>query len=184
MQKFEILKRRLLLENPWMPVEVQTVRLPNGETTEWFVSLGHDVVIVVPIDPEGRVVLQQGYKHGSGKVITEFCAGMIDEGETPTEAARRELLEETGYTAKEFIKLGKAFPNPTGSKKYYHFFLARDAELTAEPALEATEQIETFLAADFDAAATRILSDPAVCSVASIAAIALAREYLTQTAET
>jgi 8-oxo-dGTP pyrophosphatase MutT (NUDIX family) len=184
MQKFEILKRRLLLENPWLPVEVQTVRLPNGEVTEWFVTLGQDVVIVVPVDSEGRIVLQRGYKHGSSKVITEFCAGMIDEGETPSEAARRELLEETGYTAQQLIKLGKAFPNPTGSKKYYHFFLALNAEKTETPAPEPSEQIETFLADSFEDAERRILSEPACCSVAAIAALALIRPYLGKSSET
>ncbi len=75
MKKFKILSRELVLDNQYLPVEKQIVELPNGKTTTWFVALVSDAVIIVPQLKNGKFLLQENYKHGSGEVVTEFVLG-------------------------------------------------------------------------------------------------------------
>ena len=110
MKKFKVLSRKVLIDSPFCPVEKQVVELPDGQTCDWYLNTSNDAVIVVPFLETGEVLLQRGYKHGSGEVITEFCAGLIDDGETPLETAKRELLEETGY-AGNLKQSGEIFAN-------------------------------------------------------------------------
>jgi 8-oxo-dGTP pyrophosphatase MutT (NUDIX family) len=144
MQKFKIISKKLVLDSPWMPVEEQIVELPNGKQATWMVNQSSDAVIVIPQLKTREFLIQKNYKHGSGEFITEFCAGMIDNGELAKDAAKRELLEETGYQAEDLIYLGKTFANPTGSIMKYHFFFAKNCEKIQDPELEDAEQIEVF----------------------------------------
>ncbi len=178
MQKFEILSREMILDNQWLPVEKQIVRLPNGEEVEWFVSKSSDAVFVIPVLASGEILMQRNYKHGCGEIVIEFCAGLIDKGENSLAAAKRELLEETGYAAKQWKSLGTTFANPTGSIMRYHMFLAQDAAFFQEHTCEASEQIETFLVPDLAAAEQLLLQNSATSSVAALAAITFARQVL------
>ncbi len=80
------------------------------------------------------------YRHGTGEVTLEFPGGMVDEGETPERAAGREMLEETGYDAREVVVLGRTRPNPAIQDNWIHTFLARDATFRHAPVFESTEQ--------------------------------------------
>ncbi len=143
MKKFKVLSRKVLIDSPFCPVEKQVVELPDGQTCDWYLNTSNDAVIVVPFLETGEVLLQRGYKHGSGEVITEFCAGLIDDGETPLETAKRELLEETGY-AGNLKQSGEIFANATGSTMKYHFFIADGCRKVADQKLDKAEQIECF----------------------------------------
>lgn len=178
MQKFEILRREMILDNPWLPVEKQIVRLPNGDEAEWFVSKSSDAVFVIPVLQSGQILMQRNYKHGCGEIVIEFCAGLIDKGEQPQVAAKRELLEETGYKAETWKPLGTTFANPTGSTMRYHMFLAEGAFFSGSPTCEASEQIETFLVSDLAEAERLLLQNAATSSVAALAAITFARQSL------
>src|SRR5438552_2185651 len=96
----QIFKGRLL------DVRRDTVRLPDGTTAtrEYIVHPG--AVMVVPILDDGRLVIERQYRHPLGRVLTEFPAGKIDEGESPFRCAVRELVEETGYAAREWARAG------------------------------------------------------------------------------
>jgi len=167
---FRILHRENICENPWIPVEKQRVELPNGEQTDWYLSDTKEVVILVPKLKTGEILLQRSYKHGAGEIIIEFPAGMVDEGESLETAARRELLEETGYVAKDLTLLGKTYGNPTGSGTRYHFFLAEGCHKIQEAECEETEQIEPFLVKDISEA-RKILCE-SLSSSGALAALA------------
>ena len=126
-----------------------------------------DAVIVVPLRPDGSVILQRPYKHGGGEVVTEFCAGLVDEGETPLEAAKRELKEETGYTTENFEHLHTVFSNPTGSRMRYHYFLARDVALTDNTNFDEAEQIELVIVPSIQHARI-LLHDPNTLTTAGM----------------
>jgi len=160
MKPFKILSREIILDNPYCPIEKHIVELPDGTQGEWFVNTASDAVIVIPVLKTGEILLQKNYKHGSGHIITEFCAGMIDPGETPEQAATRELLEETGHSAESFTRLGEAFANPTGSSMKYHFFLAQNCEKVSDQSLDTAEQIEIFTVKNAEEA-KKLLTDPA-----------------------
>ncbi len=180
MKPFKILSRKTLIESPFCPIEKQIVELPNGNTAEWFVNLNEGAVIIIPILKNGEILLQKNYKHGSGQVVTEFSAGMIDKGEEPREAAKRELLEETGFTAPVFHPLGKIYSNPTGSRMQYHYFLAENAEKTHEPELEDAEQIETFTVKNLEALKMLLLDPESKSTAATLGGIMFLENFLTK----
>ncbi len=178
MKKFKILSKEKLIESQYCSVEKHIVEFPDGGKGEWFVNTSADAAIVVPITTEGKVILQRSYKHGSGKEIIEFCAGIIDPGETPEVAAERELQEETGFAAESLEEIGEVFANPTGSSMKYHFFLARNCALNGEQDLDPSEQIEVFFAEDWASAVELLTDSNTITSSATIAGIGFAAKYL------
>ena len=85
---------------------------PNGVERDFVVMDTPSWVNVVPVTAEGRVVLIRQYRHGIRDVTIEMPGGMIDPGESPEAAARRELQEETGYTAESLRFLARVLPIP------------------------------------------------------------------------
>jgi ADP-ribose pyrophosphatase len=102
-----------------------------------------DWVNVVALTPQNRIVTVRQFRFGIRKQSLEIPAGLMDPGETPIQAAQRELEEETGYTTREWKSLGWSFPNPAFLNNRAHHFLALDAQRTQSPHLEDGEDIET-----------------------------------------
>ncbi len=119
------------------------VRLPNGvEVPDFYITEAPDWVNVIAITTEGKFIIEEQYRHGIQKVCFELCAGMVDEGETPLEAAKRELLEETGYSGGNWTAFGMSVPNASGSTTKCYHFLATDVVPNNDPKLEQTEDIK------------------------------------------
>jgi 8-oxo-dGTP pyrophosphatase MutT (NUDIX family) len=86
---------------------------PTGEAKgNFFYIASADWVNVVALSADGRLVLIRQFRHGSDEITLEIPGGIIDEGESPTEAARRELLEETGFAAEKLEVIGRVRSNP------------------------------------------------------------------------
>lgn len=85
---------------------------PGGVEATRDVVVHPGSVVVMPVFPGGRVLLIRQYRHSVGCFLWELVAGRIDRGESPLTAARRELAEETGYTARRYRKLMDLFPTP------------------------------------------------------------------------
>lgn len=131
---------------PYLRVYRQRVRLPDGGTLDPFFRLAlPDFVVVVPWTPEGRAVLVREYRHGARGVCLAPPGGMIDPGETPLEAARRELLEETGYTAGRWHALGSHVVLGNYHGCVGHFFEAEAASWTQPPSLDGSEDLRVVL---------------------------------------
>ncbi len=177
MKKFRILSREKLLDSKFFPLEKQTVEFPDGRKGEWFVKTSPDAVIVFPVLSSGEILLQRAYKHGGGEIVTEICAGLLDSGETPTEAAQRELREETGYKAKKFQKIGECFGDPTAASMRYHFFLATGCVHAGAQELDDSEQIEVFTVSDFTAAQTLLTSGKVHTSAATLAMLPMVESF-------
>ncbi len=119
---------------PWIRVIDDRIELPDGRIVESFHRvLLPDYSILFPVLEDGRVLAMRSYRHGAGDIVLGFPGGGIDAGETPLQAAQRELLEETGHTAAEILPLGAYITgaNVRGSKS--HFFLATGCRQIAEP---------------------------------------------------
>jgi 8-oxo-dGTP pyrophosphatase MutT (NUDIX family) len=101
-----------------------------------------DWVNVVALTAEDRVLLIRQYRVGTRSVTTEIPGGTVDAGESPLDAAKRELLEETGYTSDSWSEIGKVEPNPAFQTNVTYTFLAREARPTGEQRFDETELIE------------------------------------------
>ncbi|MFT5052042.1 MAG: ADP-ribose pyrophosphatase [Chlamydiales bacterium] len=104
------------------------------ETPEW--------VNVVPITPTGEIVCVRQYRFGCAALKTEIPGGVVDPGEEPLVAARRELREETGYTAEDWTYLGRVEPNSAFLDNHCHHFLARGVRETEPQELDSGEDIQ------------------------------------------
>ncbi len=125
---------------------VREDRSVSGDKSGTFYVIENpDWVNVIALTKERSVVLIEQFRHGVEQVTLEIPGGMVDTGEEPDVAARRELLEETGYTCDRMIHLGSSFPNPAIQSNVIHHFLAVDAEITAEVKFDDHESVVTSL---------------------------------------
>ncbi len=134
-----------MLRGRFLHVLRDTVRLPDGatDTREYVVHPG--AVMVVPLLDDGRLVLERQYRHPMGRVMVEFPAGKLDAGEDTWACGRRELLEETGYTAREWARAGVLHPVISYSTEFIEIWFARGLSLHARQ-LDAGEFLEVFSA--------------------------------------
>jgi ADP-ribose pyrophosphatase len=112
----------------------------TGGEHDFYTIDASDWVNVVALTPDDCVVMVRQYRHGAERVTLETPGGMVDPGETPAQAAARELLEETGYAADEIVPLGGVNPNPALFSNRLHGFLARGARRVREVRNESTEE--------------------------------------------
>ena len=89
--------------------------------------------------------MERQYRHAVGMTCYELPCGVMEEGETPLQAAQRELQEETGYGKGEWKELMEITPNPSSMSNFTHCFLATGVEKVGEPHLDATEELEVYL---------------------------------------
>jgi len=99
-----------------------------------------DWVNIVPVTADGRIVMVRQFRHGSGRHTLEIPGGLVDPGETPAEAAMRELLEETGFGAEAVEPIGALNPNPALFGNCCHTFLATDVARVGEVRNEGVEE--------------------------------------------
>jgi len=139
---WKVLKSTYIREN----VRIDTCEISNGLIVKPLVREFKPWVNVVALTPALEIVLIRQYRHGMGKVIWEIPAGMVHEvNETLWDAAKRELLEETGYASEKFIEIGSVSADPASYTNLTYSFLALDAEKVSNQHLDDTEEIDVFL---------------------------------------
>jgi ADP-ribose pyrophosphatase len=119
------LSGRLVFDGKLLKVRSDTVRLPDGSTAEreWIDHPG--AVAVIALTESGELVMERQYRYALGREMIEIPAGKIDPGEDPLATARRELKEETGYTAGEWRHLATIHIAIGYSNEHIEIFLAR-----------------------------------------------------------
>ena len=134
-----------VLKGHFLQVSRDTVRLPNGRlaTREYVVHPGA-VMIVAQLD-DGRFVLERQFRYPMHAVMIEFPAGKLDAGEASMACAQRELLEETGYTAREWARAGVLHPVISYSTEFIDIWFARDLT-QGERQLDTDEFLDVFTA--------------------------------------
>jgi ADP-ribose pyrophosphatase len=126
-------------------IRVDTCELPNGQVITPHILDYDDEIMVFALTKDQQVVLIKQYRHGIQDVILEFPGGSVDQGETPLEAAKRELMEETGYAGDRFIALGQVSPNPAIYSNQLYIFLAEDAETSGPQSSHDIDDAEVVL---------------------------------------
>lgn len=158
-----------------LTVRVDTVRLASGRETEREVVVHPGAIALVPLLPDGRVVLVRQWRHAGARMLLEIPAGTREPNEPPEQTAARELTEVTGYTAERIVPLGAFFTAPGFCTEEIHCFLALGLR-----AGEATPEEDEGITLDYLplADAPTAIARGDFRDAKSIAALAMAQHYL------
>jgi ADP-ribose pyrophosphatase len=166
--KAHVLSSKVMFKGPVFGVRRDHVIEPGGIDVTRDIVTHHGSVVVLPVFPNGDMLLIRQYRHSVRRFLWELVAGRIEPGESPITAARRELLEETGYTARRFRKLFTAFPTP-GFVSEVMLVYAAEGLRAGDSRPEADEKIVSrrFTRAQLE----RMIRRGALCDAKSVAGI-------------
>lgn len=129
-----VINEQMVYRSPYLTIKRITQLMPAGNTATFYVREEPDVAVCLPVDTDGRMVLLEEYRPGPAQFLMEIPGGCVDPGEDPTDAARREILEEVGYTG-ELIHLASTYISAYSNARK-HIYLMRNATKIADPAVE------------------------------------------------
>lgn len=141
---WRIIASSYLVRDRWLNLRADRCQTRNGIIVDPFYILEcRDWAHVVAFDPDFRVLIVRQYRHGAQRVCAEIPCGVIDESDnSPLEAIKREMMEETGCRAARFESLGSAYANPARQTNLVHAFAAFDVQQVADQSLDEVEEIE------------------------------------------
>jgi ADP-ribose diphosphatase len=139
-KKAKVLKSEIIYEGKAFGVRRDELIEPTGVHTIREVVTHPGSVVILPVLPDGRIVLVRQYRHAARQYLWELVAGRMEHGENPKKGAQRELLEETGYRAKKFSIFLDVFPTP-GFLEERMFLLLAEGLSAGEAAPEEDEKI-------------------------------------------
>ena len=147
MKKWKILESQTILKNQWFDIKEHKVQITDTLAIEGVVVLEFpDWVNIIALDDKNQVVLEKNYRHGRGDFCIETPSGSLEPTDkSPVEAARRELLEETGYAADQLIQLGISTTNPQLLTNQMHHFLALGVKWVQPPQHEFEGAVESWV---------------------------------------
>lgn len=149
-------------------ITAERVSPRTARSHEFAVIACPDWVNVVALTTADELVLVEQWRHGTESVTVEVPGGMVDPGETPHQAAQRELREETGYGCSELLWIGTVEPNPAIQSNRCHTFLALGCVAVAQPHFDSTEECALRLEPATDAA--RLVVDGVITHALTVAA--------------
>ena len=135
---WDLISERTAFHTPVFDVISQKERAADGTEGDYVAMQAPDWIVTIPVLGEDFIMVRQ-WRHALKALTTEFPGGVSEPGEAPEKAARRELLEETGYLAGRMTLLGTCSPNPALFKNRVHFYLAEELTDTREQHLDADE---------------------------------------------
>jgi 8-oxo-dGTP pyrophosphatase MutT (NUDIX family) len=140
--RWSVTKDKKLYETPIFSLH-QLEILPDKKKTAspFYVLNAPEWINVIAITPENEIVLVEQYRVGIDETTLELPGGMVDPGEEPLESAKRELLEETGFEAGSWKKIGKTSSNPAILSNFTHLYLAEGCNKTHPQHTDGTEDI-------------------------------------------
>ncbi|UBF24645.1 NUDIX hydrolase [Kovacikia minuta CCNUW1] len=174
LKPWKILKtQEVFVAKPWITLSVQQVALPDGKIVDDYYQIAlQEYAVIVAQTTDGRIIIEQQYKHGLGRVSLTLPGGAIEPGEDPLAAAKRELLEETGYIAENWQSQGNFVNNANYGGGKAHIFTANNAQPVAAPQSGDLEEIKILLMTPEQILSAVQQGDVAI--LGAIAAIALA----------
>ena len=139
----KIIEKKAFLDAKKIRFEINRMLMPNSIEGEFGIIRHPGAALAVPITRSGEVIILRQYRFACSRRILEFPAGTLEEGESPLESIKREVQEESGYSADKWEDLGEMIPCPGYSDETIHLFLARDLnKLEKKPDGDADEDIE------------------------------------------
>lgn len=144
--EWRTISSKYLFNRPWLTARLDVVELPDGRiNNEYYVLEYPDWVNVIAITEDGHFVMERQYRHALGINSYELPCGVMEKGETPLEAAQRELKEETGYGGGTWEEIMTVGPNPGSMSNLSHSFLARGVAKITSQKLDSTEDLTVHL---------------------------------------
>lgn len=140
-EPFRVLETERIYDSPWVGLRRDWLELEDGGRQEHHVIEISDAVVILPITHDGSILLIGQHRHPINATHWELPAGRLAAGEDPADAARRELLEETGHEAQALQPLPGFYPTNGISAHYAHAFLATNCERTSELRLDPAERL-------------------------------------------
>jgi 8-oxo-dGTP pyrophosphatase MutT (NUDIX family) len=141
MRRWKTERSDTLFDSPLFRLDRQHLEF-EGDRRQALVLDAPCWVNVIPILPDGRVILVRQWRFGIAEPTLEIPGGMVDPGEDEAAAAARELLEETGHSAKEWRRIGEVHPNPAFINNRCGTWVATGLERVGEPLGDGEEEIE------------------------------------------
>jgi 8-oxo-dGTP pyrophosphatase MutT (NUDIX family) len=176
-ENWERLRSEKLFETPYFVLRSDRLRLPDGVIKDpYYVIERPDAAIIFPLTKEGGVILVRQFRPPLERMELGLPAGLVEPGEKPEAAARRELLEETGYAGGEWESLGSLASSPSLKDNWAYLFLARGVEETSAPDPDEHELVEVVRVSVEDILG--LIRGGQIVSSSGVAAIMLALERL------
>lgn len=146
MEKWKTIDSKYIIQRPWATLRVDKLEMPNGNIKEEYYVLEYPTwVNMVALTEDNQVIFVKQYRHGAGRIMVELPAGVVEENEDPEIAARRELLEETGYAFDDISYVCELFANPATSGNITYTYLLTGGRKVQEQDLDPSEDIEVVL---------------------------------------
>ncbi len=142
---WKCLREKLLVDCRIFKIFSREFAHPDSRKGTFYTIKAPDWVQIIPLTPEKKVLMVNQFRFGTQKFSWEFPGGVIDGTESALSAAKRELLEETGYKPKRVIKLSSLAPNPAIMSNASHIYLALDCLKVSDTNFDANEEIEVKL---------------------------------------
>lgn len=152
LKPWSVTASRITYEDRWIRVRSDDCVTADGIVVAPFHVLDYpDWINVIPVMPDGRVLLTREYRHGRGEIVLGLVAGSLEPGDSKTgdaamAAAERELQEETGYEASTFVKLLTSYPNAANHSNAVTSWLALGLNRAGEPSFDPGEKVELLFA--------------------------------------
>jgi ADP-ribose pyrophosphatase len=176
-ENWERLRSEKLFETPYFVLRSDRLRLPDGVIKDpYYVIERPDAAIIFPLTKEGEIILVRQFRPPLERMELGLPAGLVEPGEKPGAAARRELLEETGYAGGEWEPLGSLASSPSLKDNWAYLFLARGVAETSAPDPDEHELVEVVRVPVEDILG--LIRGGQIVSSSGVAAIMLALERL------
>lgn len=174
---WKTLKSEIVFKNPFYEITKETCETASGRLVEGYYTIKRpNVIVVAAITEDRQVILINQYRQPVRSRDIELPAGYIENEETPIQAAKRELLEETGYTSENFKELKTAFASAGTMSNTIHFFLATKAKKVADQKLDPNEELSVHPTPIEEA--FKFLEEGKIKDMASISGLLLIKDLL------
>ncbi len=143
---WKLLSSQYVFKDRWFIARADKCAMPDGKIVEpYYVLEFPNWCNIIVVTEDEKIVMVRQYRHAVQQTLIELPGGVIDEGETPEQAAIRETAEETGYVVDAVELLYQAAPNPATNNNMAFFFLARNAKPLAKQKFDAFEDMDVVL---------------------------------------